>query len=92
VINRELVRALEDIRDPLLNAGGWVSWDWLEVSGPGGNTPGFATQRTIAEMRARGIQVRESYLEGEPFWATPEVAVVPPLLEATVECLARPGA
>ena len=89
VISRELVRALEDITDPVLKAGGWVSWDWLEVSGPGVNTPGVAAQRAIAAMRARGMQVRESCLEGEPFWATPEIAVVPALVDATVECLAR---
>ena len=87
-VNRELVRGLEDITDPLANAAGWEAWDWLEVSGPGGNTPGVAAQRAIAAMRARGTQVRESCLEGEPFWATPEIAVVPALVNATVECLA----
>ncbi len=92
VVNRELVRALEDITDPVSNAGGWEAWGWFEVSGPGVNTPGVAAQRAIAAMRARGMQVRESCLEGEPFWATPEIAVVPALVDATVECLARPDA
>ncbi len=92
VVNRELVRALEDITDPVSNADGWQAWGWFEVAGPGVNTPGVAAQRAIAAMRARGMQVRESCLEGEPFWATPEIAVVPVLVDATVECLARPDA
>ena len=88
----ELVRGLEGIIDPLTSAGGWEAWDWLEVSGPGVDKPGVAAQRAIAAMRARGMQVRESVVEGEPFWATPEIAVVPALVDATVECLARSDA
>jgi exosortase A-associated hydrolase 2 len=89
-ISRELVRGLEEITDPLTNAHAWEAWDWFEVSGPGATAPGVAAQRTIAAMRARGMRVRESCLEGEPFWATPEIAVVPALIDATVECLAEP--
>jgi exosortase A-associated hydrolase 2 len=89
-ISRELVRGLEEITDPLTNAHAWEAWDWLEVSGPGATARGVAAQRTIAAMRARGMRVRESCLEGEPFWATPEIAVVPALIDATVECLAEP--
>ena len=91
-ICRELVRGLEDITDPLTNAGGWEAWDWLEVSGPGVDTLSMAAQRAIAAMRARGMRVRESCLEGDPFWATPEIAVVPALVDATVKCLAGPVA
>ena len=92
VVSSELVRGLEGITDPLTSAGGWEAWDWLEVSGPGVDKPGVAAQRTIAAMRARGMQVRESVVEGEPFWATPEIAVVPALVDATVGCLTRSDA
>jgi len=88
-VSNDLVHRLEGITDPLTSAGAWEAWDWLEVSGPGVDKPGVAAQRTIAAMRARGMRVRESIVEGEPFWATPEIAVVPALIDATVGCLTR---
>jgi len=91
-LSNDLVRGLEGIIDPLTSAGGWGAWEWLEVSGPGADKPGVAAQRAIAAMRARGMHVRESVVEGEPFWATPEIAVVPALVDATVGCLTRSDA
>ena len=91
-VSNDFVRGLEGIIDPVTSAGGWEAWDWLEVSGPGVDKPGVAALRTIAAMRARGMQVRESVVEGEPFWATPEIAIVPALVDATVRCLTRSDA
>ena len=90
VLSRELVSGLEGVADPLAHADRWESFHWLEVSAAGVDLPVAASQRSIAAMRVRGQRVQGLALEGEPFWATPEIAVVPALVEATVSCLARP--
>ena len=90
-LSRELVDGLDRITDPLAHSHDWRQWDWLEVSAAGVREPGMAAQRSIAAMRARGDRVRALAVEGEPFWATPEIAVVPELVEATVACLAEPA-
>jgi exosortase A-associated hydrolase 2 len=92
VLSRELVSGLEGVADPLAHADCWESFHWLEVSAAGVDVPVAASQRSIAAMRVRGQRVQGLALEGEPFWATPEIAVVPALVEATVSCLARPVA
>ena len=88
MLSRELVSGLEGVVDPLAHTGPWESFDWLEVSAAGVNAPVAASRRSIAAMRARGQRVQELAVEGEPFWATPEIAVVPTLVEATVSRLA----
>ena len=92
MLSKELVSGLEGVADPLAHADRWESFDWLEVSAAGINAPGAAAQRSIEAMRQRGQRVRELAVEGEPFWATPEIAVVPALVEATVACLVEPEA
>ena len=91
-LSRELVSGLEGVTDPLTHADRWAGFDWLEVSAAGVNAPGAAAQRSIEAMRQRGQRVRELCVEGEPFWATPEIAVVPALVGATLACLAEPAA
>jgi exosortase A-associated hydrolase 2 len=91
-LSSELVNGLEAITDPLVRSERWEKWHWLEVTAPGVNAPGAAAQRSIAAMRLRGLRVQERAVEGEPFWATPEIAVVPGLVEATVACFAEPAA
>jgi exosortase A-associated hydrolase 2 len=90
-ITRELVAELESIGDPLARPDGWQEWSWFELAGPGVSGPSAATQRAIARLRERGLRVREAVIEGEPFWATPETAVVPALIDATVAALAERG-
>lgn len=87
-LSRELVAGLESITDPFAHPEGWVDWSWFELSGPGATGPGAAAQRLIARLRERGLRVNAAVIEGEPFWATPEIAVVPALIDATVEALA----
>ena len=91
-LSQELVKGLEGVSDPLARAARWKRFDWLEVSAAGVNTPVAASQRSIAAMRVRGQEVQELTVEGEPFWATPEIAVVPAIIEATVACLQEPAA
>jgi hypothetical protein len=87
-ITRELVAELEAIANPLSRPGDWRAWHWFEVTAPGVAEPGTAAQRGIAALRDRGAVVSARAVAGEPFWATPEVAVAPALIEATVTALA----
>ena len=64
----------------------------LALDAPAVSSSVPALLRSIEAMRLRGQRVRELAVEGEPFWATPEIAVVPALVAATVECLAEPAA
>ena len=88
-ITRDLALRLEEITDPLAEASGWQSWSWLEVTAPGASGVGPAAQHAIARLRARGAEVDEGVVEGAPFWATPEIATVPALIDATVRAFAE---
>jgi exosortase A-associated hydrolase 2 len=82
-----LVSGLEELDDPLADAARWTQVHWFEVVSEGVTTPGPASQRAIDALRARGALVAAQVVPGEPFWATPEIALVPGLLDATVVAL-----
>ncbi len=88
-ITRDLALRLEEVTDPLARASGWQSWSWLEVTAPGASSVGAAAQQAIAQLRERGAEVDEGVIEGAPFWATPEIAIVPALIDATVRAFAE---
>ncbi|MGZ5200781.1 MAG: hydrolase 2, exosortase A system-associated [Telluria sp.] len=57
---------------------------WFEmVAAPGRSMPA-APSRIAAGWRERGTDLRVELVCGEPFWATPEIAACPALVEATV--------
>jgi exosortase A-associated hydrolase 2 len=64
---------------------GWESARWFDiVAGPGaGLTP--AASRTVAMATGLGIAIDARAVPGDPFWATPEIAEVPQLVEETME-------
>lgn len=86
-ITSRLAAELEAVTDPLAAARDWQAWHWLEVGAPGVTTPGPAAQRSVAALAALGARVEAQVLPGDPFWATPEIAVVPGLVDATVAAL-----
>jgi exosortase A-associated hydrolase 2 len=90
-ISRSLVSQLEDIADPLAEAANWQALSWLEVVAEGVAEPGPAAQRALDRLRQRGATVHAAVVPGDPFWATPEIAVVPRLVDATVGAFAEPG-
>lgn len=87
-ITRGMVAELEAIAESLSAAQGWRAWHWLEVVAPGSTALGPASQRAIEALRRGGAQVTATVSVGEPFWATPEIATVPALVDATVVALA----
>ena len=91
-IGRSLVSQLEDIANPLADAANWQGLSWLEVVAEGVAEPGPSAQRVLDALRQRGARVTAVVVPGDPFWATPEIAVVPRLVDATVGALVEPGA
>ena len=67
----------------------WERLTWLEVVvGRRDRTDtGVAAQRS-RPCAERGATVDTAVVAGEPFWATPEIATVPALVDATVAALA----
>jgi exosortase A-associated hydrolase 2 len=82
-----LVSGLEELDDPLADAARWARVSWFEVVSEGVTTPGPGSRRAIDTLRARGTLVAAQVVPGDPFWATPEIALVPDLVDATVVAL-----
>jgi exosortase A-associated hydrolase 2 len=91
-VTRELVCELEDVTDALAGADAWQSLSWFEIVADGVTGPGPAAQRALDALRQRGVRVQSATVPGEPFWGTPEIAVVPGLVDATVAALAETDA
>jgi hypothetical protein len=50
--------------------------------------PSPASVRMVSTAAARGIKVETLAVPGEPFWATPEIADVPALVNVTMDFFA----
>jgi exosortase A-associated hydrolase 2 len=90
-LTEQLASGLEAIDDPLADAIQWERLNWLEVVSEGATEPTPASRRALAALRERGATVDTAVVAGEPFWATPEIATVPALVDATVAALAGGG-
>jgi exosortase A-associated hydrolase 2 len=66
----------------LAPSGGPVHWFEM-IAGPGRTLPPTAS-RIEAGWRQAGADVRMELVCGQPFWATPEIAECPALVDATV--------
>lgn len=60
---------------------------WIEVAPGAGREPGPATARLAARWREAGVDLHLQVVEGEPFWATQEIAECPALLQASLQAL-----
>jgi exosortase A-associated hydrolase 2 len=66
----------------------WQSAVWFELVADAGAGLSPAASRAIAAAAALGLDIAGRSVVGEPFWATPEIAVVPELADATCDFLA----
>jgi exosortase A-associated hydrolase 2 len=66
----------------------WQSAVWFELVADAGAGMSPAASRGIAAAAALGLDIDGRAVVGEPFWATPEIAVVPALADATRDFLA----
>jgi hypothetical protein len=88
----KLVSEIERIVDPFAEVTHWQGLSWFDVVAAGISEPGAAARRQLDLLRGRRVNVNFEAVPGEPFWATPEIAVVPRLVDATVAALAGPVA
>lgn len=86
-ITTQLVRELEAVTEPLRDANSWERVFWLEVVADDVTDVSPASLRAVDAMRSGGATVDVRVVPGEPFWATPEIAVVPGLVTATIAAL-----
>jgi exosortase A-associated hydrolase 2 len=84
----ELASAIEALHLAGLANASLAPIDWFEVVADG--RPVQPASRRIIELwQGKGLEVNAHSIAGEPFWSTPEVSVVPPLLAATVAVFQR---
>jgi len=86
-VRDELVAGVEALDATRTNAASWERVIWFEIAADGVVEPAVASRRVIDGLRAAGADIAAHIVAGEPFWATPEIAVVEPLIDATVVAL-----
>jgi hypothetical protein len=86
-VSEDLIAAIEGLDLAGIAAGRWNPVHWFEVAATGTTTLPPAAQRSVEGLRGRGIAVDARLVAGEPFWATPEIAVVDDLVTLTAAVL-----
>ena len=56
---------------------------WLEVNVSGNGKLSHSARKQLDHLHRNNVTVDHQVINGEPFWLTPEIAVVPGLVEAT---------
>lgn len=57
--------------------------DWIEIAADAGRTITAAGRQMLDRWRVAGAQTTSHSVVGEPFWCTPEITIVPELLDVT---------
>jgi len=73
----------------LLPANGLL---WIEITASSGATMSPGASRVVQQWRGMRLNVETSVHIGEPFWATPEISLAPPIATTTNEFFLRSGA
>lgn len=73
----------------LLPPAGACTVIWLEVTAAGGGTLAPASQRTVDQWRAAGLDVTTEVVAGPAFWQTVEIEDAPELVQATNRAIER---
>jgi exosortase A-associated hydrolase 2 len=88
-LSQQLIRELEILELRSVLTPSWSRAAWFEVvAEDAAAAPSPAASRALDAARAGGLEVDARALAGEPFWATPEISVVPELVRATSDFLA----
>ncbi len=86
-VSEDLIGALERLDLTGIAGGGWTRVHWFEVAAPGAATLPPASLRAIEGLRLSAVSVEDEIIAGDPFWATPEIAVVDELVARTAIAL-----
>ncbi|HEX7984663.1 MAG TPA: hydrolase 2, exosortase A system-associated [Duganella sp.] len=83
----ELASAIDALKlAPLGRAG--CALHWFDIGQPD-RAPSPATDKALAALRERGVEVDLTRLDGPAFWGSQEIATCDPLLEATAALAPR---
>lgn len=86
-LSRRLVEEFEALSLPDLLTGGWSAIRWFDVVSESQTGVSPAAARTVSAAAEKGINIDGIAVHGEPFWGTPEIAVVADLIKATSDFL-----
>jgi hypothetical protein len=89
-LSRQLLAELEGLELLDVLAAPWLRAGWFELVAEATSRLSPVASRVVSAARTRGLQVDARAIVGEPFWATPEISVVPSLVDATRDFLAGP--
>lgn len=76
-----LALSIDALRLPSLGRAG-CALHWFDIGQPG-RAESPATDKALATLRERGVEVALTRLHGQAFWGSQEIATCPPLLAAT---------
>lgn len=80
-LSPELAQAIDALKlAPLGRAG--CALRWFDVGQPD-RAPSPATDKALAALRERGVEVELTRIDGPAFWGSQEIATCQPLLDAT---------
>jgi exosortase A-associated hydrolase 2 len=87
----EMFGAVDGLDMQSTMCGKLPSVDWMEIATDAVRPVSAAGQRVLDTWRADGVSATSHVVAGEPFWYTPEITIVPALLEITSSLLADPA-
>jgi exosortase A-associated hydrolase 2 len=80
-----LVQSIDTLELPQQLPGNVPSLDWYELVAATERPVAALSRRRIEQWQQGGARVHLEKLQGEPFWTTPEISVVPALLDYTLK-------
>jgi len=90
-VKRELLAGLEAVELRNTSVAGYSCVTAFEVGAADSEEVSPALERVLSAWRKAGANVSSRAVQGDPFWATAEIATVPRLLDQTVADLTEPG-
>lgn len=91
-VRRELVESIESLELSKTDLHAFGSITAFEIAATDAPAVSPALSRALDVWRRQGAAVASSTVAGDPFWATTEIAIVPRLLDATIERFMAGGA
>jgi len=88
-LSRSLVAQLESADLAQTVPSGWRDLHWFDVGVKTACSLSPGAARVADELAAQGRSVTRRTIAGEPFWGTPEIAIVPALVTETTDCLCQ---
>lgn len=82
-LSRQLVEEFEALSLSDLLTGGWSTIRWFDVVPESQTVMSPAASRAVSVAAEKGVNIDGIAVHGEPFWGTPEIAVVADLITAT---------